>query len=262
MIIDSHVHVFPEKIADKAVANIGNFYNLKMTGNGRTAHLMEAMLEACIDKAIVCSTATAKHQVRSINEFISETVKHTENFYGLITLHQDLEAEEIDHEIAFAKENSLIGIKLHPDFQQINIDDERLFKIYERAEGVLPILFHTGDPRFDYSSPLRLAKVAKLYPRLKCIAAHMGGYEKWHLIDCYKETPNVYFDTSSALFKIPPDKATEMIRDFGAERFFYGSDFPMWNMAKELERFNALDLNDSERALIMSENVKKFYGIE
>ena len=30
MIIDSHVHIFPDKIAEKAVAGIGKFYDLPM----------------------------------------------------------------------------------------------------------------------------------------------------------------------------------------------------------------------------------------
>ena len=41
-IIDAHTHIFPEKIADKAVASIGNFYDLPMQGgNGRPRQLNE-----------------------------------------------------------------------------------------------------------------------------------------------------------------------------------------------------------------------------
>ena len=31
-----------------------------------------------------------------------------------------------------------------------------------------------------------------------------------------------------------------MLRDFGVERFLWGSDFPMWDHAEELERFTGL----------------------
>lgn len=261
MVIDSHVHIFPEKIAEKAVQSIGSFYNLPMTGNGRISHLLEAMRQANVDKAIVCSVATSIRQVRSINEFIRDTCKAFDKFIGLISLHPDISAEQLRDEIIFAKANNLVGVKLHPDFQQFDIDDPKMNFIYEQLEGVMPVLFHTGDPRYDFSSPLRLARVAKLFPKLKCIAAHMGGYEKWSSIDCFEHTPNVFFDTSSTMFKLSPSNMRGIIDRYGYHRFLWGSDFPMWNMAKELELFDALELPIEARKKMLADNVIKFYNL-
>ncbi|MDE6967562.1 MAG: amidohydrolase family protein, partial [Clostridia bacterium] len=134
--------------------------------------------------------------------------------------------------------------------------------IYEMCEGRLPILFHTGDERYDFSAPRRLAKVAKDFPNLKCIAAHFGGYSRWKEIDCYLGLDNIFFDTSSALFKLTPDEATEMINKFGEDKFMFGVDFPMWDHKEEMERFDKLNLTDTQRSKILYQNAIKFYQIK
>lgn len=262
MVIDTHVHIFPERIAEKAVQNIGHFYDIQMTGDGRIANLIESMRRAGVDASVVCSVATSVHQVRAINNFISEVCKNTPKLIGLISLHPSLEMSQVKDEIACAKENGMVGIKLHPDFQQFNIDDPKMDAMYAEIAGVMPVLFHTGDPRYDYSSPVRLANVAKKFPNLKCIAAHMGGYEKWNLVKCFMDTPNVYFDTSSSMFKLTISEMRDIINMYGSDRFMWGSDFPMWNMEQEIARFKALQLSEEFNEKILYKNAIKFYGLD
>ena len=157
----------------------------------------------------------------------------------------------------------LRGIKLHPDFQKFNIDDKHAMELYEVIDGRLPILFHTGDKRFSYSSPQRLAVAAKRFPRQKMIGAHFGGYTEWNAAQqCLLDIENVYVDSSSSLFAISPEKAKRYIEAFGSERVFFGTDYPMWNGREELERFDKIDLTDSEREQILSGNICRFLGIE
>jgi len=143
----------------------------------------------------------------------------------------------------------LHGVKLHPDFQKFHIDDPMAFPIYEAAQALgLPILFHTGDRRYEYSSPDRLARVAKRYPDLQCIAAHFGGYQKWEMAaDTLAGLPNVWFDTSSSLFAFSPEEAARRLRHFGTDRMMFGTDFPMWDPKEEVARFMALPLTQEER---------------
>ena len=49
-IIDSHAHIFPEKIAKKASVNIGKFYDLKMDFDGSVKKLLEIGEKNGIDK--------------------------------------------------------------------------------------------------------------------------------------------------------------------------------------------------------------------
>lgn len=261
-IIDAHAHIYPEKIAAKATDTIGVFYDIKMEMPAGTAEqLIKDGSKAGITRYVVHSVATTAHQVRSINEFIRRECESHPEFIGFITLHQDLSEEEIAAEIDFALKNNLKGIKLHPDFQKFNIDDESAERFYRAAEGKLPILLHMGDDRYEFSKPARLVKMAKKYPRVNFIAAHFGGYRCWSDAPLYKGLDNVYFDTCSSLPFISTEKARELIDMFGADKFFFGTDFPMWDAVGELERFNQIPMTDAEREMILSGNVKKLLKI-
>lgn len=261
-IIDAHAHIYPEKIAAKATDTIGIFYDIKMEMPAGTAQqLLEDGRRAGISRYVVHSVATTAHQVRSINEFIKRECEAHPEFIGFITLHQDLTEEEVFKEVEWALANNMHGIKLHPDFQKFNIDDEAVEKFYRAAEGKLPILFHIGDDRYDYSKPYRLVNIAKKYPNVSFIAAHFGGYRCWEDSPLYVGLDNVYFDTCSSLPFISTEKAYELIKLLGADRFFFATDFPMWDATSELERFNKIPLTEEEREKIFSGNIKRLLKI-
>ena len=56
-------------------------------------------------------------------------------------------------------EGGFKGIKLHPDFQKFNVDDEIAEKFYKLASNKLPILLHMGDDRYEYSIPAKLVNI-------------------------------------------------------------------------------------------------------
>ena len=262
-IINAHAHIYPDKIAKKATDTIGVFYDIKMQMPAGTAErLIEDGSRAGITGYVVHSVATTAHQVRSINEFLLRELEAHPEFIGFIALHQELSEEEVVREVDWAIAHGFRGIKLHPDFQKFNIDDEAVEKFYRAAEGKLPILFHIGDDRYDYSSPERLVRMAKKYPKTTFIAAHFGGYRCWDSAELYQGLDNVYFDTCSSLPFITPERAKEIIDMLGPDRFFFATDFPMWDSEEELERFKRIPLSESEREMIFSGNIKKLLKIK
>ena len=158
-IIDSHCHIYPEKIAAKAVAGTDTFYGTVAKCDGTADSLMK-INEACgIDHSLVQSVATTPKQVNSINSFIAQTVAASDGkLTGLGTLHPDSEDQRAD--VQHLVDLGLRGVKLHPDIQRFKIDDYRCLKIYELCEEYgLPILMHTGDKRYDYSNTNRLIRL-------------------------------------------------------------------------------------------------------
>lgn len=258
-IFDAHAHIYPDKIATKAAVAIGDFYHIEMDCNGSVAGLLKVGEEGHVSRYLVHSVATTPHQVKSINRFLlSEITAHPE-FIGFMTLHQDLTEDEIAEEVDFCIQNGFHGIKLHPDFQKFRIDSPEAHKIYDVVNGRLPILFHTGDKRYDYSNPYQLAAVAKEYPHSYFIGAHFGGYSCWNESEtAYKGLDNVFFDTSSSLAFMSPEDATRRIHLMGPERFFFGSDYPMWKPKDEFDRIMRLTLTEKEREGIFAQNLKAF----
>lgn len=256
-IIDAHAHIFPEKIAENATINIGHFYDIPMESCGISSQLVESGSKIGVSRYLVCSTATTPHQTASINNFIAGECKKYPSFVGFGTTHPD--SENLEADIEQIKSLGLHGVKLHPDFQKFNADSPEAFKIYELIEGQLPLLIHCGDNRYDYSAPKRIAAIHKNFPKLKLLAAHLGGYQRWdEAAQCLPGLENVRFDVSSSLAFLSPEKAASMVRTYGVENCFFGSDFPMWSHEEELERFLALGFSEHENQLILADNFRHF----
>ena len=262
-VIDSHCHIYPEKIAKPAVESTGRFYDMTALGDGTVNSLLAIGERAGIDRFVVQSVATTPHQVQSINKFIADEVSaFPDKLIGLGTMHPD--SLDLKGDLEHIKELGLHGVKLHPDIQKFKIDDYRLLKIYELCEKEnMPILMHTGDYRFDFSNPNRLVPILDIYKNLTIIGAHLGGWSVWdEAVEKLSGYKNFYVDSSSSLYELPIDHATEIIRTYGADRVLFGSDFPVFSPDIELERFMALPLTEKERRMILSENVLKLYNIK
>ncbi len=260
-IIDFHAHIFPDKIAKKATENIGRFYGIEMSGNGSVNALLQSASAFNVEKFIVHSTATTHRQVNAINDFIFDEISKESRFIGFMTLHPDMTKEEIDEAVDLNISRGMKGIKLHPDFQKFHVDDKNAYKIYESAEGKLPILFHAGDSRYDFSEPKRIASVARDFPSLTIVAAHLGGYSRWNEVSVYEGLDNVYFDSSSSSYYVKPEENAAIIKTLGIDNVFFGTDFPMWDFEGELKRISSLPLTDGELEKIFYKNAEKFLDI-
>ena len=152
------------------------------------------------------------------------------------------------------KEKGLRGVKLHPDIQDFLLDDPHMFALYRMCEKELdlPILFHCGDARYDRSSPQRLAHVLDSFPELSVIGAHFGGYSQWgQAYAVLKDYTRLHMDTSSSLSFLSDEDAMRLIEGYGPERLMFGTDYPLWVMEKEIERFFSLPLTDTQRRQIL-----------
>lgn len=257
-VIDVHAHIYPEKIADRAVNAVGDFYLVNMYGNGTAEHLLASQQHAPLTHFVVHSVATKPSSVASINNFIANECRKHPEFIGFMAMHQDLENPE--EEIQRAIDLGLKGMKLHPDTQKVNMDDPRLMNIYEMIEGRLPLIVHTGDYRTDFSHPRRLKKILRTFPNLVVDAAHFGGWSVPELGYDFLHDENVFVDISSSMAALGKRRTHELVRMWGSERVMFGSDFPMWNPAQEYDAFTSLGFSDDELENMLYRNAERFIG--
>ena len=259
--IDFHCHVYPDAIAPKAADNVRHFYN--GLGNpsidGRVQTLLERGTLAGVEKFVILPVAVRPSRTRHINDFILSQVEQQPRFFGYGTVHAGM--ENITGEVQYIMDNGLRGLKMHPDYQLFPIDDPRLFPVYEMAGEKLPVIFHMGDQRYDYSHPARLRKVLELFPRLRVIAAHFGGYTMYQEAAQHLKDKECFFDVSSSLMFMEEGVAERYIHNYGAERFVYGSDFPMWDPVEEMERFLRLKLTDDKKEQIAHKTAEGILNI-
>ncbi len=260
-VIDCHCHIYPEKIAARAVQSVGDFYNIHMAAEtGTPDELIGICEDTPITHHIVHSVAVKPANVESINDFIASQCAEHPEFIGFATLHQDYPDPEAEIERAVSL--GLKGVKLHPDTQAVNMDDPRLMRIYEIIEGRLPLIVHCGDYRYDYSHPRRLKRILHAFPDLVVDAAHFGGWSVYDLAVEFLEDERCFLDMSSAQALLGPRRTRELTRIYGTDRIMFGSDYPMWSPAAEYETFTALDFTDDELENMLHRNAERFLGFE
>ena len=226
-IIDMHTHVYPDTIAAKAAQNIRNYYHLGENMDGTVSTLLRRGTEAGVSGYLLLPVAVKPDHVHSINQFTRQQADSHECFVGFGTVHAAMEnmMEEVEAIVSMG----LKGIKIHPDCQHFNIDDPRMFPLYEEIQGRLPMMIHLGDERYDYSHPARLRKVLKNFPRLRVCAAHFGGHTMYETAkECLSDTDCI-LDISSTLMFLDKKTAESYVNHYGAERLAFGTDYPVWD---------------------------------
>lgn len=264
-IIDAHAHIYPNKIASKAVSAVGRFYGVEqsMAGAGSPDDLLTHK-QAGITHFVVHAVATTPRSVPTINDFIADQCAQHPEFIGFGTMHPDFEDMEGEVERALAR--GLHGFKLHPDTQMVNMDDPRLMDFYEIIAGRVPLVVHTGDYRYEYSDPHRLVRILKTFPDLVVDAAHLGGWSIYDVgYDILHESlvgeERLFVDASSAFTWVGRRHMRELIHMWGADRVMYGSDYPMWDPTHELNEMLHCDLTDDELEKILYRNAESFTGV-
>ena len=259
--IDFHTHIYPDAIAAKAADSVREFYEGK--GNpaiyGTTKMLLERGLMSGTSRFVVLPVAMRPDRTRHINDFILQTIAEEPRFFGFGTIHAAM--DNIIEEVDYICQKGLRGIKMHPDSQVFDIDDPRLLPVYEHMQGRLPVILHMGDLRYNYSHPRRLRWVLDNFPKLQVIAAHFGAYQIHEEAYKYLKDKDCFFDVSSSLMFMDQGVAENYINQYGAERFVYGSDFPMWDPVEEMERFLKLKLTDDQFEQIANKTAKRILGI-
>lgn len=259
-VADFHAHVFPDKLADKAAGSIGDFYGVQITRTASVDMLVQEEKKAGISRCVVSNSAVTPRQVHNVNDFISAAVAAHPNFIGFGSIFPGMDGaeDELDRMLSLG----LRGIKIHPDFQKLAIDDPSGIETYRAiARRGLPVLFHMGDYRYDFSSPERLTNLLRKVPDLQVIAAHFGAWGAWEQSLAHPQPENVLYDTSSSLPMADHDLILRLFDKLGTERFLFGSDFPMWSPKQELERFLALGFDEATNETILYGNFMKLFGL-
>ncbi len=260
--VDAHCHIYPEKIAERAVHGTDGFYGLASQCKGTVSDLLERGGRAGVDHFVVQSVATTPKQVKSINEFIAKEVLDSKGkLTGLGTLHP--ESEDIKGDVEHLVELGLRGVKLHPDIQQFESDSQKCMQIYELCEKHnLVLLMHMGDYRYDYSNPNRIVPILETFKKLTIVGAHLAGWSVWQeAFEKLSRYENLYADCSSCFAFMKKDEAYSLMKKYGAERILFGTDYPMWPPKSEIETLLSFDFTDEERAKILGQNAKKIFGI-
>lgn len=261
-LIDVHTHIMHPKIAEKATAQLEGHYGIRPKGTGMAEDLLTRMDTGGIHRAVVHTAATAPAQVIPANNWVLEVKERFDRFIPFGTVHPGYEKWE--QELDRLEERGISGIKLHPDFQGIWLNDPALYPLLEAVQGRFIVMVHVGDdlpPEKNPSCPRKLAGVLDKFPGLTVIAAHLGGYRQWDLALEFLAGRDVYVDTSSSLPFIPSDLLAKIVNRHSRERLLFGSDYPLFDPGREWERLRNNPVFDSGLIREMQRNAQALFEV-
>lgn len=258
MLIDFHTHIFPDALAAKTLPRLSHIaYDSPYYTDGTERGAREAMAAWGVDRAVVLHIATKPGQQKTVNRFAAEVQARNPNMLCFGAVHpKDPGAAA---EIAEIRAAGLCGVKLHPAYQECYFGDEAFFPIYAAIEEAgLPLLLHAGrDPvsRENFAPADQIAAVARAFPKLTLIAAHMGALGQTEPASAFLcDLPNVYFDTAMSSVYLEPDEYLRLIRRKGADRVLFGTDCPWNTVENELGMLERLGLTGEELEMIKWKN--------
>lgn len=237
MPIDIHTHAFHPKVAEKVVRQLEEHYRLAPIGSGLIEDLIIRLDRAGITHAAVHTAATKADQVIPANKWALFIQQEYPCIFPFGTFHPDF--TDWEKELQKLKLAGIKGIKLHPDFQGFHLDDPRLEPIFEEIGDRFLLMIHIGDrlpPEKNPSSPHKLAALLKNFPRLRVIAAHLGGYLHWQYVVENLAGKDLYLDTSSSLMAISDRHLFDILDHHPRDKILFGSDYPLFDPLEEIQR--------------------------
>ncbi|HBQ63700.1 MAG TPA: amidohydrolase [Clostridiales bacterium] len=255
MIIDFHMHGFPDELAEKALATLSGRCGIPPSTDGTLTGIKASMKAAGISRGILLSIATRPSQNESILRWAASLRDDSLIAFGsLHPGHPDAVSQ-----VQQAAQLGLKGIKFHPDYQDFYVDDKAVFPVYEKAcrEGLI-MIFHAGVdiglPGPVHCTPERMRRVVDAFPGARIIAAHMGGFQCWDEAEHCLVGTDVYMDTSFSIPWMQKDQFFRMISRHDPRKILFGTDTPWSSQAVEVEQFLSLDLAEEIKRGILCEN--------
>lgn len=277
MIIDIHTHTFPSDVAAKAIPKLEAGGGSKAFTDGTPDGLTKSMREAGVDHCVILQVATNPVKTKHINDVsIALTGRDNRTYFGCMHPDTPDALEELER-IAKA---GLKGIKIHPVYQDVPIDDPRYLRILEKAgELDLLVLMHAGrDIGFldrDRCAPAMTRRAVRAVGPVKLICAHMGGWQNWDSVaENLADLEHVYIDTALTIGRInpiegaqerlrdvtdlmTPERFMEVLRAFDPGRVLFGSDSPWSSQKESVEKIMRLPIDEQLKADILGNNAQR-----
>lgn len=281
MIIDFHTHTFPGKISSRVVRKLGMAAHIRAYTDGSMEGLTASMALAGADYSVNLPVMTSPEQVEKIN---SSMIQDRESLLsqGIIAfggMHPDY--PDYKKEIRRLRENHIAGIKIHPAYQNINLDDIRMLRIIDCAseEGLITLTHAGMDIGIydrNYCSVAHILKVIDEVHPEKFVLAHMGNWDCWQDVEQDLAGAPVWLDTAFSIGPIAKNPATDetpyeemnltdedfirLCRKHGTDHILFATDSPWQDQADYISRIKSMSFTDTEKEHIFSGNAVALLG--
>ncbi len=264
----NHAHLFPKNTKPKS-----------------DIECLKKLLDDCgIEKAVCFAPFHSQMEMYNLTEnqnvWLANEIKNESMLEGFGTI--DFTKPNLEEQVKEISELGLLGIKIHPAYQEVRVDSKELFRVYGEAEKKnLFISFHTGLHwhRISDYSMLLFDEVAFNFPHLRFSMEHMGGYSFFReallimnnnsrndINNTFAGWTSIAMETDAmgnerqGAWSLTDDDLCTLIHQTGYERSVFGLDFPYKNadyIKKSIERIKNLQIPEEAKEAILGGNLKR-----
>ena len=288
MIIDSHVHRYPESIhgnfREWGLSRKENHWvdlvSSPLQGWPSDKQFFKDMDVAGVSKAVLLGWYWEHQETCNWhNEYLVNCMNEMPERFIAFGSVQPRDGKVAIEGVKKAIDLGIKGIgEIFPAAQGFSMKDPIWLQVVELAiEHGLPINMHVTDPvGHDYKGRVEsdlkdYVWLAKEYPELKLILAHWGGLlPVYELNFNIKENlKNVYYDTSASPLLYDDKVFKLMINCVGSEKILLGSDYPLRLYPKEqspadfstfLQEIDGLGLGQEDKDSIFHRNAQRLFS--
>lgn len=268
---------------------MGAVAGVKAATDGTLNGLLDSMQKSGVNQSVIMPVCTKPEQFDNVNTFAK---KINGTYDGRIIsfggIHPDCENPK--EKLKYIKSLGISGIKIHPDYQKVMIDDIRFMRIIEYANELgLIILTHAGIdiglPQPVHCAPDKMRKVLDTLKPEKMVLAHLGGWKQWEEVYDYLAGENVYLDTAfmvgvsvnhkknrpllsadnqnvNSVSKnrakyteyIEQNLFLKILEKHGTDKILFATDSPWSNVIAGIEYIQNLPISEEEKKQILGKN--------
>ena len=270
MFIDFHVHIFPDSLAERAVAALAESSGLRPVCAADKRSMAEYMRANGAERIVCQNIAVSPRTMHSVNDFAIASADDFVVPFG--SVHPDGDWKPELERLAAA---GIRGIKFHPEYQDFFIDDEKCLPVYEEVCRLgFIMLFHCGvdlayRPPWK-ASPARIENVARRFRGAKIVAAHLGGFTEPEEVKAHLSGLGLYadlaaagsgFDTPGLPYTLTGAYLKDMISIYGTDHVLFATDCPWESPASGLKALELAELTAEQREDILHRNAERLLGL-
>ena len=278
VIIDFHTHIFPPQVREKREEYLrrdptfAEMYGSPRAKVATAEELRRSMEEAGVSVSVALGFAWREHDdcVRH-NDYLLEAAANSGGRIVPFCNVSPLAGEAAAKEVERCARGGALGLgELRPESQGWSLDGERGDALAElaRRHGLI-LLFHVTEPvghEYPGKGGLRLESFHRFVERvggLSVVGAHLAGGLPLYASKLWgrKAAPGVYADTAALRYLYEVSVLPGVVRELGADRLLFGSDYPLVKQSAALDEVRASGLDDADLWSVLGESAGRLLGL-